>query len=533
MYALVALLAPCPAGGQSNDPLTPLRDARLPGWVTAWGPLARQNADHRVLPFVPALPGLLDAPPPRVGHFWSAANPAALAYEASDSWGTIRLRKGSEHGTHRRPLDAADYGIQQFSGLRWQPLGARSAVAGQVVADETTSRVSSHSPLLVRHSPSPFVVADGMTTPMRHIRVRVEGAYGWRAGPWGFGGALGLEVSDDRTSESRTPRLGRTSAPAVTLGLFRRLGSSLAGSVHGRWISAHENTRIVVRRGTQVVVRELDGFGEPKPLRVIGSNIFSRNVGRARGAVGATLSGRAGAWQWVAQGEREDIGHKHESSRLSVDPPDRWEAGSWRAGLDLMGHVGPLRALVSGRYTTLGGDAFRRDLVGQGAIFRVRQRALLGLVDLRMPSPDSTWMAAVQVSFRREERLRHDFLIGAASDLGFQHPGASVEIARSLSGHTSVSVGGGTTGYEPAGTVPAAGVHGDVDPVLVAPELAIYSGRARAYTATAAIRVRLGDGPALVARGRFHRLAPVGRQAEPGVRRSWWTMSVSAIWDGE
>ena len=529
--ALAACLAPCAVGGQSNDPLTPLRDARLPRWVTDWGPLAGLNADHRVLPYVPYLPGLLDASPPRVGHFWSAANPAALAHEVVDSWGAIRLRRGSERGTHRRPLDAADYGIQRFSGLRWQPLGSSGAVAGRVVADETTSGASAPSPLLIRHSPSPFVVADEMTTPMRHIRVHVEGAYGWRAGPWGFGTAFGLEVSDDRTREARTPRLGRTSAPAITLGLLRVVGAGFTASAHARWIGAHENTRIVVRRGTQVVVRELDGFGEPEPLRVIGSNIFSRNVGRARRAVGAALSGRAGAWRWVARGERGEIRHEHESSRLSADPPDRWEAGTWRAGLDIIGRIGPLRALVSTRYTTLGGDAFRRDLVGQGAIFRVRQSALRGLVDLRLPSADSTWVVAVQVSGRREERLRHDFLIGAASDLRIWQPGASVELARSLSEHTSVSVGGGTSGYEPAGSVPAVGLHGIVDPVLVAPELAIYAARARAYAATAAVRIRLGDGPALVARGRFHRLAPVERRAESGGCRSWWTVEVSAIWD--
>ena len=530
--ALAALLAPGALAGQSNDLLTPVRDARLPGPVTGWGPLSDLNGDHRVPPSVPGLPGLLDAPSPRVGLFWSAANPAALAHEVADSWGAVRLRKGSERGTYRRPLDAADYGVQQFAGVRWQPLGARSAVAGRVVADETRSRAGSLSPLLVRHSPSPFVVTDGMTPPMRHIRVHVESAYGWRAGPWGLGTGLGLEVSDDRTMETRTPRLGRTSTPALSLGLLRVLDAGVTVSVHGRWIGAHENSRIVVHRGAQVVVRELDGMGEPEPLRVIGSNIFSRSVGRARRTVGAALSGRTGTWRWVARGEREDIRHEHESSRLSADPPDRWEAGAWRLGLDLMGHVGSMRAVASALYTRLGGDAFRRDLVGQGAIFRVRQSALGGLVDLRMPSRDSTWVAAVRVLVRREERLRHDFLIGAASDLRAWQPGASLEIARRLSEGITLSVGGGASAYEPAGYLPAAGLYGDVDPALVAPELALYAASARAYAATAAVRVRLRAGPALVARGRFHRLEPAGSGAAPDARRSWWSIGVSAVWDG-
>lgn len=532
LCTLAALLAPGAAGGQSSDPLTPLRDSHLPGWATAWGPLTGLNAGRRALPSTPEWPGLLDAPSPRAGHFWSAANPAALAHEVTDSWGAIGISKGSETGGHRRPLDAADYATEQFRGIRWQPLGARSAVAGRVVADQTVSRIGSLSPFLVRHSPSPFVVTDGMTPPMRHIRVRVEGAYGWRNGPWGLGAGLGLEVSDDRTRENRIPRLGRTSAPGVSLGLLRKLDAGLTVSVHGRWIGAHENSRIAVHRGTEVVVRELDGFGAPEPLRVTGSDIFSRSVGRARRAAGAALSGNAAGWRWVARGEREDIRHEHESSRLSADPPDRWKAGTWRLGLDLTGRVGRVHAVARARYTRLDGDAFRRDLVGQGAIFRVRHRALRGVLELRMPSADSTWTAAVRVSVRRDDRLRHDFLIAAASDLHIWQPGAGVEVARRLSRRATLSVGGGVAGYAPAGHIPSAGLHGDIDPVLVAPELALHSVRARALAATAALRFRPGNGPALVARGRFHRVAPVGRRGEPGARRSWWSAGVSAVWDG-
>ena len=530
--ALLMLFMPGAVDGQSNDPLTPLRESGTPRWLAAWGPLGRLNADQRVSPSAPETPGLIDAPVPRVGLFWSTANPAALAYEVTDSWGEIRLRRGGESGAHRRPLDAEDHGLQQFSGLRWQPVGGRSAVAGRVVADETTSGAGSLSPHVVRHSPSPFVVTDGMTPSMRHIRVRVEGAWGWRTGRWGIGAGLGLEVSDDRTTEVRTPRLGRTSAPALSFGLLRVVGADLHVSALARWIGAHENSRIVLPRGTEVVVRELDGFGEPQPLRVAGPDVFGRSVGRAHHAVGAALSGRARGWRWVVRGEREEMGHEHEGSRLSTDPPNRWEAGAWRMGLDLAGRLGPIRTLASARYSRLAGDAFRRDLAGQGAIFRVRQRDLRGVVDVRVPMADSGWVAAVRVSVRRESRLRHDFLIAAASDILIWQPSASVEFAGALSERVTLSVGGGTSWHEPSGSIPASGLYGDVDPVLVAPELTLYSVRARAHAATAAIRVRLGDGPALVAGGRFDRLTPVGRQAEPGARRSWWSLGVRAVWDG-
>ena len=482
--------------------------------------------------FAPEMPGLLNAPAPRVGQFWSAGNPAALAHEVDDTRGEIRLRAGGEHGPYRHPLDAADYGIVQFSGLHWQPLGERSAVAGRVVADETTSSAGSFSSFLVRHSPDPFVVTDATSPSMRHMRVRVEGAYGWRTGPWGIGVGLGLEVSDDRTREARTPRLGRTSAPALSFGLLRALaGGDSSASVYGSWIGAHENSRVALPPGTMVVVRELDGFGEPQPLRVTGPRVFARDVGRARHLFGVAVSGRSGNWQWVARGEHEEIGHEHASSRLSGDPPNRWKAGTWRAGLDLLGRLGPLRARASALYATVDGDAFRRDLMGQGAIFRVRDRSFRALVDLRMPLAGSAWTAAVRVAARRQSRLRQDFLISATSDLRFWQPDASFEVARILTKRTAISVGGSVSAYRPSAYVPETGVFGAVDPLFAAPEMAFHSIRARAHAATAAVRVRLGDGPALVGRGRFERAAPFARQKEPRGHRSVWSVSASAIWD--
>ena len=103
---------------------------------------------------------------------------------------------------------------------------------------------------------------DTTTPPMRHVRLRLETAYGWRAGPWGIGAGLGLEMSDDRTRKARAARLGRVLAPALSFGLLRVLSAAgLSVLAFGRWAEANENSRIALPGGIVTEVVELDGLG--------------------------------------------------------------------------------------------------------------------------------------------------------------------------------------------------------------------------------------------------------------------------------
>ena len=530
---VMVLSAPRPAAAQSADPLTPVRSPETPAWMTAWSPLARLGTWEREVPSAPPSLRLLDAPAPRVGQLWSAGTPAALAYEADDAWGEIRFRGGGDEGEYRRPLDARDHRAIQLSALRWQPLGERSGVAGRVVADETTSDMGSLATYLVRHSPDPFVVTDTTTPPMRHVRVRLETAYGWRAGPWGIGAGLGLEMSDDRTRKARAARLGRVSAPALSLGLLRVLSAAgLSVSAFGRWAEANENSRIALPGGIVTEVVELDGLGGQEPRRAAGPSIVARNVGRNSRALGGGLAGHLGQWHWVVHGEREHLENVHVGSRLTDEVPNRWEAKGWRVGLDVLGRAGPLRAVVSARYAALDGDAFRRDLEGQGAIFRARQRAFTGFVDLRAADADSVWIAGLRVSIRRETRLRRDFLVRAAEDIAATSPGLSVEVARWVSERVAFSLGGGFSRYAPSGTIPDSGMFGRIQPELVAPELALHATAARAYAASATVLAHLAQGATLVVRGRFDRSGPVDSVPGVGAGRSLWGVAASVIWVG-
>lgn len=530
----MVLGAPGPAAAQSTDPLTPLRSPETPAWMTAWSPLARLGTWEREAPSAPPSLRLLNAPAPRVGQLWSTGTPAALAHEAEDAWGEIQFRRGGDEGEYRRPLDARDHRAIQLSALRWQPLGERSGVAGRVVADETTSDVGSPAIYLVRHSPDPFVFTDTTTPPMRHVRVRLESAYGWRAGPWAIGAGLGLEMSDDRTRKARAARLGRVSAPALSFGLLHVLSDAgLSVSVTGRWAEANENSRIALPGGIATEVVELDGLGDPESRRAAGPSVVARNVGRNTYALGGGLAGRLGQWHWVVHGQREHLENVHVGSRLTDEVPNRWEAKAWRAGLDALGRAGLLRAVVSAQYAALDGDAFRRDLEGQGAIFRARQRTFTGFVDLRAADADSVWIAGVRVSIGRDARLRRDFLVRVTEDIADVSPGVSAEAARWLSERLALSLGGSFSRYEPSGTILDLGMIGRIQPELVAPELAFHAEAAHAYAASATVRAHLARGATLVVRGRFDRSGPVDAGPGLGAGRSLWSVAASVVWMGE
>ena len=528
---VMVLAVPGLAAGQSADPLTPLRPPETPAWMTAWSPLARLGTWGREVPLAPPSLRLLDAPAPRVGQLWSAGTPAALAHEADDAWGEIRFRGGGDRGEYRRPLDARDHRAIQLSALRWQPLGERSGVAGRVVADETISDVGSLASYLVRHSPDPFVFTDTTTPPMRHVRVRLESAYGWRAGPWAIGAGLGLEMSDDRTRKARAARLGRVSTPALSLGLLRVLSDAgLSVSAFGRWAEANENSRIALPGGIVTEIVELDGLGDPEPRRAAGPSVVARNVARDSRALGGGLAGRLGQWRWVMHGEREHLENIHVGSRLTDEVPNRWEAKAWRVGLDALGRAGPLRAVVSAQYAALDGDAFRRDLEGQGAILRARQRTFAGFVDLRAANADSVWIAGLRVSVGRETRLRRDFLVRAAEDIAATSPGLSVEVGRWVSERVALSFGGGFSRYEPSGTISDSGMFGRIQPELVAPELAFHAAAARTYAGSATVRAHLAPGATLVVRGRFDRSEPVDEVPGVGAERLLWSVAAGVVW---
>src|ERR1019366_6815630 len=184
------------ASGQSLG-VSPGQD--VPSWLQTWSPLTIQGDLPRTLPSASvAMPSLL-MPAPKVGLFWSAANPAAIPWDVNDSLVDMTAAHSAQSGTYRRPLDPQGAQLSQLSGTGWQPVGTRGALVGRVIFDRNTNNGGTRSDVNDPYGSTPFVLTDTSTSAVRQSRARLEGAGGWRLGNWGIGTALGYDTQNSAT----------------------------------------------------------------------------------------------------------------------------------------------------------------------------------------------------------------------------------------------------------------------------------------------------------------------------------------------
>lgn len=99
LAALLLLSVPGGAAGQE------LVGPPLPAWTEGWSPLGGVAAGPRTLPAPAPGLGLLTAPVPRTGGFWTGGNPASLRREVGDAWTSAQATRRAADGDYRRPLD--------------------------------------------------------------------------------------------------------------------------------------------------------------------------------------------------------------------------------------------------------------------------------------------------------------------------------------------------------------------------------------------------------------------------------------------
>src|SRR6266566_3140492 len=177
-----------------------------PSWLVTWSPLETRADLPRRLPFVDGAGGLL-LPPPRVGQFWTAGNPAALQHELSDTLTDFGVTLAHESGSLRRPLDPGASSQRRASAMGWMPLTERVAVIGGVTLEQETFDPGSHADVVEAYPTSPFVTIDTSISATRNTGARLEGAVSTRFGTWGLGLALGYDAlrSEEHTSELQSP----------------------------------------------------------------------------------------------------------------------------------------------------------------------------------------------------------------------------------------------------------------------------------------------------------------------------------------
>ena len=483
----------------------------LPRWLTEWSPLKGISDLPRELPGAEvSLPALLTLPAPRVGMFWSAGNPGALAFETSDAYAQIRAAHKRFSGEYRRPLDAGNESHTGGSAAGWKTLGTGGAAIGRVVVERLHRTGNAHADAVLPFSSNPFTVLDTLGDALASTVIRLEGAGGWRLGNLGVGLGVGFEGREVRTEASPVPRQDRVSASGLAAGLaYHIAGGAFRLGVFGRRAQTAQ-TVYMYGYAENSLAYMLSGYYEPLPMELSpwGSRRVWRRFDRVAWAYGFSVGGRVSGVEWTGFAQLERAAEEQFIDEYANDPPtDDWDANGWTLGFAAQRILTKSRILVtvSARYAQLDGETLRMDL--DEVNFTVSESAAHVTGEVRL-LPRSGWGAAVQVAVGREGRKRRDVLARVGSDLKHWAPALSVEISRTLPRGFAVSAAGGISQHVPWGDIPAPPAMSYAYQTWIAPELSLYGTKAWSRTGALTLVWLARDGVSLWAQGKLAFLSP-------------------------
>lgn len=444
-----------------------------PEWTTAWSALQPISVDVRRLPLGTALAERGLGLAPRVGLLWFAGNPAGLARDVNDSRAWLELARDEQGGAYRRPLDPDAVSTWTLGGLGWRPLG-RGAVAGRIAFDNRRADVATASDALLPYGADPFVVVDTTSPGRRSVHAALEGAAGWRFGPWHAGLSLGVEMHRDRSVDARFSRVGRSSGTGAMLGVGRQIQPlGLQVAVHGRWLGRRES-HLLATDPDGSVVYILSGFFDRDPIDVAPPSGFFRRSTADGFAGGAAAAWRSGSIGWFVFFERGGWDAEHVNTVALDDPPaDRWEATVTRAGLAArVSLTGTIDLQVRASHRSLSGDARRSDL--NGVVFRASDARLTLDGAVELVDPASPWQASLTIRGERLRMDREDFLAEVPLDVTAWLSEAAVAVGRHF-GSVSAGVVVGVGLYAPAAAIPDPSTLGPVYGTYLAREQSLYA----------------------------------------------------------
>jgi hypothetical protein len=509
---LAAGLAVLPGGvlvGQSSSSVT--SSGGVPGWLESWSPLLSRGSLVRHQPNVGLGVATLFLPAPRLGSFWFAGNPAGLVGELQDSRSDFGVTLAKRTGTYHRPLDPAGSNLKQATALAWRPLTPRFALLGRVVLDQERFDPGTSADLVEPYPSSPFVTIDTSSSATRRTRVRLEGVGSWRMGDLDLGLSLGLETLANETIEAGFARRSRFTTPAAKLGFSYLLGSVRLGG-YGGWRHRAETLRLI-EIAAQGQAIELQGHHEVPNTDIIGN--YYRRFEENTPTAGVSLSGRWGQTAWTLYGERTWV--RERSFRQETDDPvtNRWHSNGWASGLALQRSLSNRMLLtIDGRFARLNGDA-DLGLDSAGAVFRARERALIGSTELRVALDSTHWGLVVAARVGHENRVREDLTDSLSTRISSLTIGVSVELARSLSTRVSMTGTLAYANYSATSAYPAPGVLGQTYRTIILPELDFMARQSRPYQGALGLRWRTRPGTFLWVVVRGDRLVPVGNNPTP------------------
>lgn len=464
----IALAGASPVSAQSLG-IVPGRD--LPEWVSRWSPLNDVGSLPRRLPSAAPVMLRLLYPTEKVGLFWNGGNPGALAFDVKDSRNELSVARAGVDGEYRRPLDPAASRVTRFTGMGWQPLGTRGAVAGGALFDRTIRDPSTISNVNEPYSSSPLVVTDTSVYALRTSRARLEGAGGWRLGGWGLGLALGYDTRTTATVAAPFIRRNRAVLPAAAIGVARPFaGGRFQAGVRAGW-QGGEETIILATVGQTGMVFQLAGYADVPGLR-IGALPYYRRMSRQAFVGGASVSGAFGRAQWVAYADGTRSDEQLTNQRENDPPEDEWATTGTVFGGTLQLPFARERATltVQGRTVAVNGDG---KLFPNTASLTTAERETNGSAELRFATPSGRWSALARGSIMSEHRERNDSIAGVGTIINGTTPGIAIELGRKLSSRVMLVGGYAFARYSGTGTIPSAASRGAVFQRIFAPELDI------------------------------------------------------------
>ncbi|MDO8501901.1 MAG: hypothetical protein Q7S20_08650 [Gemmatimonadaceae bacterium] len=480
----------------------------LPQWLETWSPLTPQGDLPRKLPSASvALPSLL-MPAPKVGLFWSAANPAALPWDVSDKRGDIAAARSTQDGTYRRPLDPAATRLTQISGMGWQPVEKRGALIGRTIFNRNIKNPGTRSDVNDPYGSSPFVVTDSSTSAVRQSRARLEGAGGWRLGNWGLGLSLGYDTRNTATISSPFARRNRTVQSGVGVGVVRSFNDDrLQAGLVGNWNGGKESISLF-EYAQQGVLYALEGYREILPRET--DLFYSRRMLDESRSGQVSLGGRSGAFRWVAYGGGGHFRQRLTSQNQDNPATDLWATTSGSGGIALQLPVIHGRALVTADavLTSLTGHA--EQVLPPRKGFDAEERSARAHGEIRIPPGASRWTGAFGLGVETEHRVRTDAIAKVSTTVDGVTPSALIELGRLLSPRMLVIGGYAIAGYSVNGSVPSPLSRGDIYKRFFAPELAIETSGSMSQAFSGAIRWQSSSAAAFWIAGRYEQLTPRG-----------------------
>ena len=481
-------------------------------WLVTWSPLESRADLPRRLPFVGGPGGLL-LPPPRVGLFWTAGNPAALQHELSDTLTDFGMTLSHESGSLRRPLDPRASSLRHASAIGWMPLSERVAVVGALTLDQETFDPGSHADVIEAYPTSPFVTLDTSTAATRRTGARLEGAVSTRLGSWGLGVALGYDALERETINAGLVRRSRRAVPGATLGLTKQIGAIRLGP-YVRWHSSAETVYLIERAGEGLVI-QLEGLRDVQPLDIL--SFYYRRIEEMTPTVGWSLGGPLRRANWTLYVERSWL---HERlTRQEADNPasDKWDAGAWSGGGAYQRPIGARTSLtVDVRYMKLRGDG---DLAldSIGVIFRANESAIVGSAEIRA-LPDSTRLAvAIGLQVRWEHRLRDALTVPIAGEVTGLTNSVTIQLGRQLSSRLFGTATLGTASYSANSSYPAPSALGPIYQTYVLPEYDLASRPAHPWLGALGLRWTVSARTSLWLTATGQRVSP----SKPGLTASF------------